>query len=115
MLPKLLGACVLVAGVACSPRQNTRPPPQPPIIPHSAWQTQPPLGYAAEATRRNLAKGGSLPFNGFTITVVEVGQSAAGDVNVPKRDFARLRSRGAPRLRSAQHLKDQRSTGTASM
>jgi hypothetical protein len=91
MLPKLLGAGVLVAGVACSPRQNIRPPPQPPIIPHSAWQTQPPLGYSAEATRRNLAEGRSLPFNGFTITVVQVGQSAAVNVNVPKRDFARLR------------------------
>lgn len=91
MLPKLLGAGVLVAGLACSPRQNIRPPPQPPIIPRSAWHTQPPLGYAAEATRRNLAKGGSLPFNGFTVTVVEVGQLAAVDVDVPKRDFARLR------------------------
>lgn len=92
MLTKLVAAGILVAGVACSPRQNLREPPQPPrITPHSAWQTQPPLGYAAEATRRNLARGGLLPFNGFTITVVEVGQLPAVDAKAPKPDFVRLR------------------------
>jgi hypothetical protein len=89
MFTRILAAVILIAGVACSPRQKLRPVPPPPrIIPHSAWETQPRLGYAADATRRNAAAGDSLAFRGFTITVL----STAVDSTTPKpTDIVRLR------------------------
>lgn len=87
---KILPALVLAIGVACSGYPTSRPLPPPRIVPHSAWQTQLPLGYAAEATRRNLAKGSSLPFNGLTITVLgtSVDSSATKPVDVVRLRLA---------------------------
>ena len=42
----------------------------PQIIPHTEWQTQPAVGYAADATRRNTAAGDSLAFHSLTIAVL---------------------------------------------
>lgn len=49
--------------------------PMPKVVPHAQWQTKPPLGYAADATRRNIAPGGELGFKDLTIDVL----STSGD------------------------------------
>lgn len=56
--------------IACAPRTAAPPVPKPKVIPHSAWQATPPLGYAADATRRNKAPGDSLSFHDLKITVL---------------------------------------------
>jgi hypothetical protein len=56
--------------VACSARHAPRPVPRPAIIPHAQWQEQPPLGYAADATRRNIGAGGSLGFHDIKVDVL---------------------------------------------
>lgn len=52
---------------------------KPQIIPHSAWEAHPPVGYEAEATRRNLAPGDSLQFQDISITLVGMQADPAGD------------------------------------
>jgi hypothetical protein len=51
--------------------------PQPRIIPHSEWQTQPPVGYVADATRRNIPPGGKLGFKDFNVDVLATGADTA--------------------------------------
>src|ERR1051325_10839843 len=83
-----IAAAAIAAAAGCAVRHAPQPPPQPSIIPHSAWQTQPPLGYAADATRRNAAAGDPLAFRGLTITVL----GTAMDSSTPKpTDIVRLR------------------------
>lgn len=80
---------------SCVPRRGPVTVPPPEIISHVAWQTQPALGHAADATRRNLEAGDSLAFRDLTITVIatSVDSSAAKPT-----DVVRLRlSRGAAR------------------
>jgi hypothetical protein len=67
----IIAAAALAAGLGCAGRHLSNPVPKPRITPHSEWQTSAPLGYAAEATRRNTRAGDSLAFRGFTITVLE--------------------------------------------
>ena len=62
LLPVL--ACLILA--ACASNEVAMPR----IVPHSQWQTQPPLGYAADATRRNIAPGGELGFKEFKVDVL---------------------------------------------
>jgi hypothetical protein len=81
---------VFAAAGALSCATNSRAPEAPPlkIIPHSAWQSQPPLGYAADATRRNKKAGDSLAFHDAVVTVVSVGIDSAAAKPV---DVVRLR------------------------
>lgn len=51
---------------------------KPPVIPHRAWGAQPPVGRAAEATRRNLALDDTLRFNDLRITVMEMVTDSSG-------------------------------------
>ncbi len=74
--------------VACSARQHTSSVPQPPIIPHEQWQEQPPLGHAADATRRNIGAGGTLGFHDFKIDVLSTAVDSSGSAPV---DVARVR------------------------
>jgi hypothetical protein len=82
-LPRAKGwALMLVALLAgCVARTSI---PQPPIIPGEQWRASPPLGYAADAVRRNKAAGDSLAFRDFTVTVLgtRVDSSAAKPVDV---------------------------------
>lgn len=64
--------------VACATRQHTPVVQRPAIIPHAEWQASPPLGHAADATRRNIAANGSLAFRGLTIDVVGTAVDSAG-------------------------------------
>ncbi|HEY0997221.1 MAG TPA: N-acetylmuramoyl-L-alanine amidase [Gemmatimonadaceae bacterium] len=84
-----LGSGAMLA-LGCAARQLRNPVPMPPVIPHAQWQLQPPLGYAADATRRNKAAGDSLAFRGFTVTILETGVDSSGPKPV---DVARLRLR----------------------
>lgn len=83
---------VLVVGVAtvaaCARQQTARPVPQPRIIPHAEWQSQPPLGHNADAARRNKAAGDSLTFRDFTVTVLSTAVDSTGTQPV---DVVRLR------------------------
>lgn len=72
----LLGITV---ATGCASVRTTRTVPQPAIIPHAAWQSQPPLGYVADAIRRNEPPGGTLVFHDLSVTVL--GTSADTDTN----------------------------------
>src|SRR5215217_6721022 len=66
----IAGLIALVAGVpACSRRTETRVAP-PAIVRHTEWQSQAPLGYSADGTRRNLKPGDSLTFHALVISVL---------------------------------------------
>ena len=73
---------------ACSARQHAAPVARPPIVPHAQWQESPPLGHAADATRRNIGAGGSLGFRDFTIDVLSTAVDSSGQA---PGDVARLR------------------------
>src|SRR5688572_26462897 len=64
--------------VACATRQHTPSVSRPPIIPHAQWQAQPPLGYAADATRRNIPANASLAFRDFKIDVLSTSVDSTG-------------------------------------
>ena len=66
-------AFVAVTGCATVRASHAVRPPS--IIPHSQWQATPPLGYVADAVRRNEPPGGTLVFGDLTITVLQ--ESAA--------------------------------------
>ena len=74
----LLAVAAIGLVVGCSARRLAKPPSRPPIIAHSEWESQPPLGYAAEATRRNKLPGDSLSFGELTIGVIGTGVDSTG-------------------------------------
>lgn len=103
----LPGFCVAVA-IGCATARVTHPVPQPAIIPHSRWQSQPPLGYAADATRRNEPPGGTLVFHDLSITVLGTSADSIGTAadssngSHPHAARLRLRSREAQEERLAR-------------
>ena len=84
----ILAAAAILLLVACSPRRVASPVAPPAIIPHSQWESQRPLGHAADATRRNKRQGDSLSFGRLTVTVLgtKVDSSA-----LPVADYVSLR------------------------
>jgi len=76
---------------SCHGRRAATTVPTPNIIPHAAWETQPALGYGADATRRNLKAGDSLAFRDLTIGVLAAStdSSAAKPVDVVRLRLAR--------------------------
>ena len=75
---------VLAVGLGCSgPRSGTAVP-KPRIIPHSEWEVTPPVGYTADALRRNKRAGDSLAFHDIKVSVlsVAVDSTAAEPVDV---------------------------------
>lgn len=68
--PFAFASLAALALVACSARLTKESAPKPPIVPHAQWQSQPPVGYAADAARRNKAAGDSLAFRDLTVTVI---------------------------------------------
>ena len=62
--------------------------PKPRVIPHEQWQAAPPLGYAADATRRNKRSGDSLAFRDLTVNVISTGVDSSG---AKPTDVVRLR------------------------
>lgn len=85
---RLLSALVIASAIGCSSGHVATPVPAPKIIPHSEWQSNPPLGYAADATRRNKRAGDSLAFHDIKVNIVSVGVDSSGAKPV---DIVRLR------------------------
>jgi hypothetical protein len=74
---RFLVACALATVLGCALRRVADIP-EPRIIPHSQWEAQPRLGYAADAARRNKAAGDSLAFRGLSVNVLETGVDSSG-------------------------------------
>lgn len=87
-MPGLLLLLVAATVPACTGQQPARAVPKPRLIPHSEWQSQPPLGYNADAARRNKAAGDSLKFRDLTVTVLSTAVDSSGAQPV---DVVRLR------------------------
>ncbi len=85
---RILPFAAATLALGCSARRvaNTVPPPR--IIRHEEWQSQPPLGYAADATRRNKRSGDSLAFRDLTVNVLGAAVDSSGAKRV---DVVRLR------------------------
>lgn len=87
MRPNVFFTAIAAATIVGCATARTSPPssPQPPdVIPHSQWQASPPLGYAADALRRNKPVGGTMVFHDLAITVLDVSTDSA------KHDVVRL-------------------------
>lgn len=82
--PLTLAAIIL----GCSPRRVARVVPQPRVIPHTQWQSQPALGHSADAARRNKRAGDSLRFRDMAITVLGTTVDSSGQAPT---DMVRLR------------------------
>lgn len=74
--------------LACSTRHQAPSVPRPAIIAHEEWQAQPPLGHAADATRRNIGAGGTLGFRDFKVDVLNTAVDSTGSAPT---DVVRLR------------------------
>ena len=85
---RLLLALAVVAGASCATMRSAGHDMPPAVIPHDAWDRSPPLGYAADATRRNLRSGDSLRFRDVTIHVVRTRVDSS---TRPPVDHVRLR------------------------
>lgn len=85
MRRRIVFVAALLVAVGCFWRAPRRAP-QPVIIPHSEWERERPLGYAADANRRNLRPGDSLRFRDLTIAV----NATTFDTTGPGRDDVRL-------------------------
>ncbi|NNE47308.1 MAG: N-acetylmuramoyl-L-alanine amidase [Rhodothermales bacterium] len=71
-------AIIVVTGCAGGRKAiSTGPLLQPATIPHSAWEAHPPLGYDADATRRNLAPGDTLEFGQLTVAVISAREATS--------------------------------------
>jgi len=87
-LVRVLPAFALAAALSCAPRRAADTVPPPRIIPHTQWESQPRLGHAADAARRNKASGDSLVFRGLHITVLGTAVDSSGS---KPADVVRLR------------------------
>jgi hypothetical protein len=93
---RYLPAAAVAIAIGCATvRTGRHPVPQPAIIPHSQWESQPPLGYPADAVRRNEPPGGTLTFHDLSITVLSTSTdslvaqvSTAGASSPPSPDSA---------------------------
>jgi hypothetical protein len=90
--------------IACASVHPTPGAEPPAVITHSTWQSSPPLGFAADAMRRNEPVGGTLQFRDLSITVLDAStDSAAAPAprSATSSDVVRLR------LRSGDALEDR--------
>lgn len=67
---RLVSIALAVASLSCATLRSSGRDMPPSVIPHDVWDATPPLGHAADATRRNLRPGDSLRFRDVTIQVV---------------------------------------------
>ena len=85
---RVLSALTVALALGCAVRQGARPVLPPRVIPHAQWESQPPLGHAADATRRNKRAGDSLAFRDLTVTVLATTIDSSG---AQPTDVVRLR------------------------
>jgi hypothetical protein len=90
-IPLIASVALAAIALACTRGRVSHPVPQPRVIAHTEWQTQPPLGYAADATRHNAAAGDSLAFRGLTISILAtlVDSTAAKPIDVVRLRLGR--------------------------
>jgi hypothetical protein len=81
-------ALAAAAMLGCSAAFGGRTVPRPRVVPHAEWDAQPPLGHAADATRRNRRGGDSLAFRDLTVAVLDTRVDSGGARPV---DVVRLR------------------------
>jgi hypothetical protein len=74
----VLKLAAIATVIGCGAYRAKREVPKPRIIPHSEWETSPPLGYAADATRRNKRAGDSLAFHDLKVNVISVAVDSTG-------------------------------------
>jgi hypothetical protein len=91
---RVLSASLALALAGCASLRSSDRDTPPDVISHETWDASPPLGYAADATRRNLRAGDSITFRDVAIHVLStrVDSSVA-----PQRDVVRLRLRRGDR------------------
>lgn len=91
---------VIALGLAAPLQAQRAPAPvaQPPVIPHAAWHTAPPLGVTADAARRNRKAGDTLAFHDITVTVLATMVDSSGATPVDKARV-RLAVPGATEVR----------------
>lgn len=85
------------AAIGCATLHRGDPAQPPAVVPHAHWQSSPPRGYAADATRRNEPVGGTLVFHELAITVLGTSADSLGaasdSIRTPRPDVARLQLR----------------------
>ncbi|HEY9448231.1 MAG TPA: hypothetical protein VIQ60_00700, partial [Gemmatimonadaceae bacterium] len=80
---RYLPAFGVAVTIGCATVRTTHPVPQPAIIAHSQWESQAPVGYAADAIRRNEPPGGTLTFHDLSITVVSTSTDSIASTTSP--------------------------------
>jgi len=90
-----IAAAALLGCTTVRTAPTTIPEQPPAVISHAQWQSSPPLGYAADATRRNEPVGGTLTFHDLSVTVLGVSTDSAppsiGVSSATVHDVVRLR------------------------
>lgn len=93
-------SALLITGVllgSCATTSRPAALPQPAVIPHAQWDSLPPVGYAADAVRRNVPAGGQVSFGPLAITVRAI--LADSSVRPIRRSAVlELRARGTDQL-----------------
>ena len=79
LLLPLLDGCTLHRAASTLP---------PGVVPHAQWEAAPPVGHAADGTRRNLGAGERFEFRDLRVEVLDVVTDSA---RVPPADAVRLR------------------------
>jgi len=80
---RYIPAAAVAVVVGCATVHAGHPVPQPAIIPHSQWESQPPLGYPADAVRRNEPPGGTLTFHDLSIEVLSTSTDSVDSAVAP--------------------------------
>lgn len=86
--PMILQALAAALLLGCAARQAGRAVVQPPVVPHAQWQVESPVGFAADARRRNARTGDSLSLRDVTVTVLGTSIDSGGGTPA---DVVRLR------------------------
>ncbi len=87
-LQRSLRACAAMSALLAVTGTAQSAGAQPNVIPHRVWEATPPLGYAADATRRNKRAGDSLAFRELIVSVLATRVDSSGPKPV---DVAQLR------------------------
>lgn len=62
---------VTLVATGCATRGPAPEVPMPPVVPGSEWRAEPPVGHAADATRRNLQPGDTLRFRDLRVILTD--------------------------------------------
>ncbi|MDB4879216.1 MAG: hypothetical protein JWL60_662 [Gemmatimonadetes bacterium] len=77
-LVRLLAGLAAVFALGCTARGPSHVVPPPSLIAAASWRAGPPLGHAADATRRNRRAGDSLSFRDLTVAFLDTRVDSAG-------------------------------------